>query len=272
MRYIKIALIILVILFLGFIFIFLEKKEVRNKISEEFMKKEIKSEIQKEILEKISITTVYDNYSVNSRLQTNHGFSTLITLDNQNILFDTGADPDVLLSNMEKMEINPEKIDFIFISHLHGDHTGGLAGILKIEPDLKVYKPEFFSGPKEIVNGVWTTGPLGVEIKEQSLIISSEKGLAIITGCAHPGVVNIIKKAKEMFPSQTVNLVLGGFHLSGASDFELQSIIGDFRKLGVQKVAPCHCSGDRTREFFKEEYKDDFIENGVGEKIILKFL
>jgi 7,8-dihydropterin-6-yl-methyl-4-(beta-D-ribofuranosyl)aminobenzene 5'-phosphate synthase len=168
---------------------------------------------------------------------------------------------------MEKMEIDPKKIDFVFISHHHGDHTGGLAGILKIKPDLKVYEPESFSGSTQIVNEVWTTGPLGSSIKEQSLIINSEKGLIIITGCAHPGVINIIKKAKEMFPDKTLYLAMGGFHLSEASDSELKNIISDFRELGVQKVAPCHCSGEKCRELFKEEYKDDFIENGAG-KII----
>jgi len=47
----------------------------------------------------------------------------------------------------------------------------------------------------------------------------------------------------------------------------LREIINDFRRLKVQKVAPCHCSGDRCRELFKQEYKNNFIENGVG-KII----
>ncbi|PIP62618.1 MBL fold metallo-hydrolase, partial [Candidatus Roizmanbacteria bacterium CG22_combo_CG10-13_8_21_14_all_35_9] len=53
-------------------------------------------------------------------------------------------------------------------------------------------------------------------------------------------------------------------------DYELKSIIADFRKLGIQKVALCHCSGDRCRELFKEEYKKNFIENGVGKIIEIK--
>lgn len=191
----------------------------------------------------------------------------MIKIEGKNILFDTGAEGETLLSNMRKMEIDPNEIDFIFISHLHEDHTGGLAGILEIKPNLKVYKPESFSGSTQIINGIWTTGPLGNGIKEQSLIIESKQGLIIITGCAHPGIMNIVKKTKEMFPNENVYLVLGGFHLSGASDSELKIIINDFKKLGVQKVAPCHCYGDRCRELFKQEYKENFIENGVG-KII----
>jgi 7,8-dihydropterin-6-yl-methyl-4-(beta-D-ribofuranosyl)aminobenzene 5'-phosphate synthase len=59
-------------------------------------------------------------------------------------------------------------------------------------------------------------------------------------------------------------LVIGGFHLGGAGDSKLRDIIKSFRELGVKKAAPCHCSGDRTRELFKEEYGEDFIANGVG--------
>ena len=59
----------------------------------------------------------------------------------------------------------------------------------------------------------------------------------------------------------------GGFQLGGASDTELSSIVQGFRGLGVEKAAPCHCSGDRARELFKEEFKDDYVNNGVGKVI-----
>jgi len=256
--------IFLTILILGFGFHFLLKDMVE--------KAKIGTELGPTIKEgipsiKISITTLYDNYQSDPGLKIGWGFSCLIKVNGKRILFDTGADSETLLSNMEKMEINPKNIDFVFISHLHGDHTGGLPGLLAIKPGLKVYKPESFFASDEIISGVWTTGPLGTWIKEQSLILNTKKGLIIITGCAHPGIVNIVKKAKEMFPRENIHLVLGGFHLSGASDSELRSIISDFKKLRVQKVAPCHCSGDRCRELFEEEYQNDFIENGVG-KII----
>jgi 7,8-dihydropterin-6-yl-methyl-4-(beta-D-ribofuranosyl)aminobenzene 5'-phosphate synthase len=257
---------VVLILGLGVYLSFSKGKETRPKLLED-MGQKTKIEIPQKAAEKISIITVYDNYLADPRLRTGWGFSCLIKVGDKNILFDTGADSDTLLSNLEKMEINPKEIDFVFISHLHEDHIGGLSGILEIKPDLKVYKPESFSGPTSITNGVWTTGALGGEIKEQSLIIKSERGLIIITGCAHPGVVNIIKKAKETFPEENVYLVLGGFHLTGSSDSKLKGIIADFKELGVQKAAPCHCSGDKCRELFKKEYKENYIENGVG-KII----
>ena len=257
----------LIILILGEGFYFLKQTM--------FKKPEIEIKLENKTKEKlpspISIVTLYDNYQFNPQLKTGWGFSCLIEIreneKTQRILFDTGADSETLFFNMEKMGILPKEIDFVFISHLHQDHIGGLSEILKIKPDLKVYKPENFSGPQEIIKGVWTTGPLGTFIKEQSLILNSKRGLIIITGCAHPGILNILKKTKEMFPNEELYLVLGGFHLFESSDKELKTIINEFKNLNVQKVAPCHCSGDKCRELLKKEYKENFIENGAG-KII----
>lgn len=75
--------------------------------------------------------------------------------------------------------------------------------------------------------------------------------------------MNIVKKAKEL-TSMEVYLVLGGLHLVGASENTILPIIEQFRELGVAKVAPCHCSGDRARALFKEEFGEDYVEMGVG--------
>ncbi|GAH76770.1 unnamed protein product, partial [marine sediment metagenome] len=207
----------------------------------------------------ISIISVYDNYYINPNLTTSWGFGCMIRTSTKSILFDTGGDSAILLSNMEKMDIDPKDIDIVVISHIHGDHVGGLNGFLKRNGDVKVYIPSSFpnsirekirscgaeyqdvKGSMQISNNVYTTGEMGIGIKEQSLIINTKKGLVVITGCAHPGVTNIVRKSKELLPEE-VYLVLGGFHLFGASDSKLKSIIKDFRKLGVQKVAPSHCS------------------------------
>jgi 7,8-dihydropterin-6-yl-methyl-4-(beta-D-ribofuranosyl)aminobenzene 5'-phosphate synthase len=214
------------------------------------------------------VITIYDNYLINPDLRTGWGFSCLIKINGQNILFDTGADSPTLLSNMEKMKIDPKQIDMVVLSHEHFDHIGGLEGFLEAnEQQAKVYQPTTFSQPTKITDQLYSTGALGTLIKEQSLIAETAKGLVVLTGCAHPGIVNIVKKTKEIFPDQSIYLVLGGFHLSGASDSELKDIITSFKELGVQKAAPCHCSGDRCQELFKQEYQENFIANGVG-KII----
>lgn len=235
-----------------------------------------------ETIKNAEITIIYDNYEYDDKLSTGWCFSCLVK--DKNILFDTGCDSSILIDNMEKLGIDPKKIDSIVFSHIHGDHTGGLTGVLKINPNVAVYVPQSFpisfkneiksdgadvvniGKPTKICDGVYSTGEMGTWIKEQALILRTEKGLVIITGCAHPGVVDMIKRAKEVI-KENVYLVIGGFHLSGASDTDLMQIINAFRELGVKRVGPCHCSGNRCRELFKKEYENDFVKVGVG-KII----
>jgi 7,8-dihydropterin-6-yl-methyl-4-(beta-D-ribofuranosyl)aminobenzene 5'-phosphate synthase len=60
--------------------------------------------------------------------------------------------------------------------------------------------------------------------------------------------------------------VLGGYHLFKESASRVQAVIDRFRALGVQKVAPCHCSGAEAREMFQEEYGADYIDIRVGQQ------
>ncbi len=228
--------------------------------------------------------TLYDNYLYDPDLKTGWGFSCLVKVKDKNILFDTGADDFTLLDNMKNLKIDPKDINIIVLSHIHGDHTGGLWGILEKNSNLTVYLPRSFprdfkkkvqsykakvvevDDPAVIFESVSTTGELGTWIKEQSLIVKTTKGLVVITGCAHPGIVDILREVKKI-TGEDIYLVLGGFHLSGSSDSELKKIVKAFRELEVKKVAPCHCSGDRTRRLFKDEYQKDFISNGVGKVI-----
>jgi len=116
----------------------------------------------------------------------------------------------------------------------------------------------------QISDFVYTTGETGTRIREQSLVLNAKEGLIVVTACAHPGVVDIVRKSKRILPHKNVYLVMGGFHLGSASDSKLRSVIKEFRDIGVQKVAPSHCSGDRCRQLFKEEYRENYIDGGVG--------
>jgi len=235
----------------------------------------------------VTISVVYDNYQVDSNLSTGWGFGCVIRTPTEVILFDTGGDGSILLSNMEKMNIDPKDMDTVVISHIHGDHVGGLDAFLDRNADVAVYIPASFpdswrnriesygaeyqdvSSPTRISEGVYTTGEMGTSIKEQSLVVDTKQGLVIITGCAHPGVLNIAEKAREILPNRGLYLFMGGFHLSGSSISKLRNIVQGFRNMGIHEVAPSHCSGDRCRELFKEEYRKDYINSGVGRKIVL---
>lgn len=208
---------------------------------------------------------VYDNNPFDTRLRTAWGFSCLIRLPQVTILFDAGGDGPTLLNNMKLLQIDPEEIEAIVLSHIHGDHVGGLTGLLEVNSTATVYLPKSFPvafkeqvkslghatkdiyEPRELFPAVYTTGELGNGVREQSLVIETPQGLVVIAGCAHPGIVNIVQRAKDITGSQTVYLVVGDFHLSGASPMRIRSIIDSFHQLSIQKVAACHCSGERTR-------------------------
>ncbi len=234
----------------------------------------------------MTITIAYDNNSYDDRLETAWGFSSVVQLAGASILFDTGGNGAMLLRNMGKLGLDPSEIDLVVLSHIHGDHVGGLGAFLRQNGDGVVYLPASFPeslkdevrlygtrveevrGPRQLLPGVHTTGELDGGIKEQSLVVESEEGLVIITGCAHPGVVNVVRKAREIAGDE-VRLVLGGFHLGGASAARIESVVDSFLQLGVEKVAPCHCSGENARRMLRERYGDDYIESGVGRRIVV---
>jgi len=203
---------------------------------------------------------------------------------NLNILFDTGEDEEVFQSNLEILSVPIEEVDFLVISHMDYDHIGGLSAVISENSDLKVLLPQgvdedlktsLFNdgaeliqarGFEEIAPKLYTTGSLGSEIPEQSLIAETDQGLVIVTGCAHFGIVNVLKEIKKNLTGK-IFMVIGGFHLMAESNRTVRNIISDFRKLGVKKVAPAHCTGSRAIRLFEDEYKSDFIKVGVGRKI-----
>jgi 7,8-dihydropterin-6-yl-methyl-4-(beta-D-ribofuranosyl)aminobenzene 5'-phosphate synthase len=226
------------------------------------------------------ILIVYDNNTLKSGLKPDWGFSCLISLPEISVLFDTGGDPKILLGNLSGMGMDPAKIDVVVLSHAHGDHVGGLSGLLEHQP-LKVYIPESFPGrfKKEVSlfgahiidsgesvrihPGVHTTGELGGSIREQSLILETHDGLVIITGCAHPGIVEIVEHATDLF-NEKVHLLIGGFHLTGQTEKEIKDITRKLDKLNVERIGPCHCTGDRATELFSVHYGRNYFECGAG--------
>lgn len=230
------------------------------------------------------LTIVYDNNPYDPRLRAAWGFACYMRVKDAKILFDTGGDPGILLDNMRKLDISVDEIQVIVLSHIHGDHVGGVFGILKRNSRVKVYLPASFpedfkfrverfgcevvevDKPVKIRDGVASTGELGSGIKEQSLIVNSSRGLIVVTGCAHPGVANIVRKAIEL-TGENVYLVVGGFHLGGRSKEHIEAIAGQLRSLNVAKVAPCHCSGDLAKRVFKDFFNANYIEAGVGKTL-----
>lgn len=88
------------------------------------------------------VTVLYDAFGKASDLQRDWGYSALVEYDGKRILFDTGNNPDVLAKNAQAKGVDLSKLDFVVMSHRHGDHMGGLAYLLKVNPKVKIYAPK----------------------------------------------------------------------------------------------------------------------------------
>ncbi len=228
----------------------------------------------------LKITVVYDNTLYAPELTAGWGFSALIEYRDHTILFDTGGDGPALLSNMAALGINPLDIESVVLSHNHWDHTGGLNTLLAtgVHPNIYLLPsfPASFKGPlsrattviettpgQTIVEGIFTTGEMSGDTPEQAIAIEVDQGLVILTGCAHPGIVAMIERVKAL-SDLPVYLVIGGFHLKDMAPAEVAAIIHDFRRLEVERVGACHCTGEQAIAAFAEEYGDDFVPIGTG--------
>jgi 7,8-dihydropterin-6-yl-methyl-4-(beta-D-ribofuranosyl)aminobenzene 5'-phosphate synthase len=231
--------------------------------------------------DEIVIRVLYDNCAHDADLQTDWGFSCLVTGTEKTILFDTGAKGDVLLQNMAKMNVAIDAAEVAVISHNHDDHTGGLLSVLDKNRKMIVFLPPScpqtlvqqterlgakivtVTKPIEVCKGVYVIEPTGDKIIEQALVVDTDKGLVVITGCSHPGVIEIAKRAREQL-RRDIYMICGGMHLLEMPETQVNEIIAEMKTLGVQKIGPTHCTGEKAIGLFKAAFGDGFVELGVG--------
>lgn len=207
----------------------------------------------------MKITIIYDNESRIEGLRADWGFSCLIECHGINLLFDTGKSGALLLENMKALGIDPASIHEVFLSHIHFDHTGGLASFLNKNGYVKVYAPSVLRGigpareviyvdePMKLNRHFYTTGIL--DNMEQSLAIQTEKGLVVVVGCSHPGVGNILDAVTSY---GTPYALIGGLH-----DFKEFEVIEK-----LELVCPTHCTQHVSE--IKSLYPGKYIPGGVG--------
>jgi len=106
-------------------------------------------------------------------------------------------------------------------------------------------------------------------IGEQSVVLNLKgKGLVVLTGCAHVGVVNTVKHAQRMTGVGKVHAIMGGFHLTGAREEIIQRTVADIKATAPDYIMPMHCTGFEAMVAFSKEMPDQFILNTVGTKYI----
>ena len=237
----------------------------------------------------MEIKILFNSSSNSEGLSVGWGLSFLI--DNR-IIFDTGEKGNLLANNINKLEVDLSLIEAVVISHDHWDHTGGLWEILKQRPNINVYGCSGFSdefknkvksangqliensGFLEISENVYTTEEIKGEYKnkdisEQAIVVNTGKGLTVITGCAHPGILQILDIVRKKFPEKKIYAVFGGFHLMGKELRNINFLVEAVKNLKVEKVGPTHCSGTEAENIFRNSYKDDFLAMKIGETVIV---
>ncbi len=250
-----------------------------------------------------------------------HGFSAFVETRQFSFLFDTGQGK-ALINNALALKKDLSTIKFLFISHGHYDHTGGIADLLKIKSPLPVYihkdaftKRYWFKGGikkyigipfekaylqslgaefiyekefREIEKGVFASGEVprktpfekidaemmvenenGELVQDQiwddfSLAIDTSKGLIVILGCAHAGIVNILNHFIEKTGRKEIYAVLGGTHLGFATDKQIEETLKVIEKYNIQKLGASHCTGLQISAKLYEKLKDRFFFAGAG--------
>ena len=231
------------------------------------------------------VTTLVDNDVWMRGLASSWGLSLYVEIDSREerhrILMDTSGSFDVLLKNARKLEVNLSDVEAVFVSHWHLDHCGSLSHVLPLlRQQTPVYVPSksssgiktireaegtpiVCSDPVYIMDGVMSTGEMGGGVSEHSLTINMrDKGLVILSGCAHPGIINIVKRAQLVSGVSRVYAVIGGFHISSKRE---GAYVAEFlHELGVKLVSPCHCTGINAKEAIADIMKGNCIKNGSG--------
>lgn len=236
--------------------------------------------------DKMELLIVAENTSQSPELMSTWGFSCLI---GEETLFDVSGDYKVLKNNMEKLNIDCSRIRRIALSHKHGDHIGALPQLLEHCPNLKeIYVCDDFKRTvqgdvrnyqidvlsldemTEIDHCIYISSCLEGKYKgtlqERYCIIDLGKNIGVITGCAHPGIVRIVKDAKDEFPNKGIEFVLGGFHLHSENIKIIKDIADKLKSMGVEKAGPAHCSGENARRIFKEVFGEDYLVVGSGSR------
>jgi 7,8-dihydropterin-6-yl-methyl-4-(beta-D-ribofuranosyl)aminobenzene 5'-phosphate synthase len=235
----------------------------------------------------VHVSIIYDNYQADKNLGTDWGFACLVECQGNPLLFDAGRNADLYKKNVNLLGIHPEEIPSLFISHEHGDHTAGIPWILELNPSIRCFLPASYAEqlekrgilpqnsqglakPVHLYGPYYSTGDDFAAFREQGLVIKTEKGGVLVTGCSHPGVVPMVQAAVKELGIE-IHTVIGGLHLMDKSREEVEQIAADLKKLGVRQICPTHCTGDKSIEVLKSVFGTGYIPGGTGREIIIPY-
>lgn len=206
-----------------------------------------------------------------------------------NILFDTFANFPALLRKAKRAGADLEKIDTVVISHEHWDHIGGLWSFLERKKGVTVYLPPHAkeeikakirtaggnvvdgSGIKTLKPNIYVSDEIvgvfdNVPMPEHSLVLKTPKGLVLVVGCSHPGILPMVEKAEKLFQTAVYGVV-GGLHLMNSSTKEAYRCANELKGKGLGLVAPTHCTGRHAERAFKNIFGDRYVALNDGQSL-----
>jgi 7,8-dihydropterin-6-yl-methyl-4-(beta-D-ribofuranosyl)aminobenzene 5'-phosphate synthase len=209
-----------------------------------------------------------------------------VEYEDQKLLFDAGRNADLYRKNAEILGVNPAEIPTLFISHEHGDHTAGIPWITETNPSIQCYLPassfetlqartklparsKGVSKPTHLYGPFYSTGDDFVNFKEQGLVVKTESGGVLITGCGHPGALEMVSAAREELGIE-IHALIGGLHLMSTPGPEVQTMAEALAKMGIKQICPTHCTGDQSIALLKATFGEGFISGGTGKEIIIQ--
>ena len=222
------------------------------------------------MIDKLRIYVLNDNEGAQGFLN-EWGLSLFVDAGSFSFLFDSDSSPMVIEHNSKQLGIDLSSISFFFLSHEHLDHLGGAEAIPEGKTAyvpagtessyLKKLRVIEVDESKEIEEGIWSTGPLGNEVKEQSMIIQGSFGHALLVGCSHPGIDVIAERAESRFGK--LKYVIGGFHKP-----KLSSLLKALQS--ADYASPIHCSGEMAKAYARAKLGDHYVPLRTGSVVSLE--
>jgi 7,8-dihydropterin-6-yl-methyl-4-(beta-D-ribofuranosyl)aminobenzene 5'-phosphate synthase len=180
--------------------------------------------------------------------------------------YNKNRDGSIMQLNVLKRK-DIEELGFINIVEIKGPTPiipgAYLPGIIEQVTEYEKINPRFLAKKgNEFVQETF--------IGEQAVILNAKgKGLVVLSGCAHRGIVNAVKQAQKMTGIERVYVVMGGFHLTGAKLEVIQKTVAGIKAINPEYIVPTHCTGFEAISAFAKEMPDQFILNTVGTKYII---
>jgi len=157
----------------------------------------------------------------------------------------------------------------------------GLVKIVEVKTPTSIVPGAYLTGAIERITDYEQIPPVFVAKRgeqfvqedfagEQAIVLNAQgKGLVVLSGCAHRGIVNTVKHAQKMTGTEKVHAVIGGFHLTGAKPEVIQKTISDIKAIRPDYIVPTHCTGFEAISAFAREMPNQFILNTAGTRYII---